>query len=135
MVKGRGELTLTMTNIVDNLIKIFPALRRSYERDFDDVEKQLLHVIIGQLFKPYVIRVFTNHTDLATEKRNISEFMESMAMSSEKGVICLLTDTLIEELLDYPNVLNAMRPFLGRATLTYLNNIQSSFNHFQEFTN
>lgn len=119
-------MMLTAENLIDKMLESFPCLKADYESNFDVVEKSLLHVIFGQLFKPYIISVYNESDSYDQKKQDISVFLELMATSLDSAVTSVLTDTLIEELLDDPNTFNRIAIHLGSNATSYANGIKKA---------
>ena len=107
---------LTAENLSGKLLEAFPCLEAAYKDRFDAIEKTLPHIVFGQLFKPYIISVFQNPFSTEGEKQHIADFLEDMAVSSDACVTAVLTDTIIEELLDDMGTYEKIEAYFGPVT-------------------
>lgn len=118
---------LTSNNLIPKMLASFPNLKTLYQTGFDSDEKKLLHIVFGQLFKPYIKSVFSNG-DIFDKKR-IAEFLELMAISPDNSVVAVLTDTVIEELLDDLVAFKNIEPHLYERTATLTTGIKSALGY------
>lgn len=103
-------MELNYDTIVDRLCSEFPEL----SDEIDELIKWAghgKHLVFGQVFKPYIRKCFLCAGTDEDKKQKIALFMEHMAESSDDEVRALLTDTVLEELLDYPKEFELIEPY------------------------
>ena len=122
--KEGNDKPLTAKNIVGELLKSFPCLTDKYE-EFDEVEKTLLHIVFGQMFNPFVRQAFSEA--MCPEKHELIHFMERMAISPCDAVKEILSDTVLEELLDDKTFFENLEHLFLPNTKQYADRVKSAF--------
>ena len=108
--------------LVDTLECAFPDLHDKIKETIDWSGEVLNHVIFGQVFNPHIKNIFINYTNnnMEVEKMKLATFLEDMATSDDSNVRAVLTDTILEELLDNPKEFAVIEPYLLAKTTSLL---------------
>ena len=120
-------MELCYDNLVQQMLVDFPSLKKDVDSVIKSCGQQLNHVIFGQVLNPHVRRIFSDSSSSEKDKVKIADFLEQMAVSDDKEVRAVLTDTVIEELLDFPNDFKLIEPYLKPTTASFLPAIKRFF--------
>ncbi len=121
---------LLYSNLVEKMLAQFPSLCSDFENNYDEEEQALVHIIFGQLFNPYVIEKFCTGQQCEEEKRHIADFLEEMATSSDEKVRAVLTDTVLEELLDDSSSFSQISAYFKEKTRALSDDVQIAYKMF-----
>lgn len=109
---------LQKDNLVENLLGLFPELRFKFEeeaRNYEEDYSKYLHLVFGDIFNPYLIRVL-KEDEISNEMKKAFIFLEDMALSKDEAVINVLVVTVLEYLGDDKRLLSKAREHMGKNT-------------------
>ncbi len=121
---------LVYSNLVEHMLAQFPSLYSAYETDYEEEERSLVHIILGQLFKPYIVEIYCKTQNCEEEKRRIADFLEAMATSPDEKVRGVLTDTVLEELMDDPPQFALISRYFQKKTGEIARDVQRGYQMF-----
>ncbi len=121
---------LFYSNLVESMLAQFPHLYSTYEKDYDEEERSLVHIIFGQLFNPYIIEKNCKEQNCEEERKRIADFLEAMATSSDEKVRAVLADTVLEELMDDPSQFAQISRYFQEETQAIAHDVQRAYHMF-----
>jgi len=124
-------MALNFNNLVAELSQVFPHLQNKIDEVIEWSGGALQHVIFSNAINPYIRSIFVYNTADSNEieKLKVVEFLENMANSEDVEVRAVLTDTVLEELLDYPEEFSKIEPYLLRKTTSFLPVLKHAFGY------
>jgi hypothetical protein len=107
--------------LIEEFIKTFPEFSEIAEQERkwwegDPGEPPLVHVFFGDILNPYLIKELSSTKNKTLLKR-LFDFLELMAVCDDKQVQEVLTDTILERIGGYKEVLKKARSLMGSETL------------------
>lgn len=108
----------------------FPSLYHDFLNNYDEIERTLVHVIVGQLFTSHIIKTFCSKQNYGEERQHIVDFMEDMATSQDEEVRAVLAVSVLEQLLVTPECFEQVSPFFKAETRVLANDVQKMFKMF-----
>ena len=122
-------MKLSAKNLMTDFIRTFPFLKDEIDKVVDWAGGEYYHIIFGQVFNPYIKEVLLNDFSDISKKTKVVQFLESMAISDDCDVKAILTDSILEELLDYPDEFDRIEPYFLEKTAALLPPIKDFFKY------
>jgi hypothetical protein len=113
-------MLLTSENLLENLLCVFPELEDEINDVIGWTGGKYSHLIFGIAFRPYIKEVIICEASNLEKKKDIINFLESMAISDDDAVRAVLIESILEPLLDYPLEFEKIEPYLLEKTVLYL---------------
>jgi hypothetical protein len=93
----------------------FPELNEAYDQLLSWHPTAGTHLVFGNVFWPYVQSSLFPKSPRAAATR-VFAFIEELANTRREGVQELVTESILDRLLDVPNLMRIAWPFTGRVT-------------------
>jgi len=111
------------------LIYSFPTLEDKVNEAINWSGGKSNHIIFSQVFNPYIKQILIEEVYNRAEKEKVVQFLENMAISNDCCVREVLTDSILEELLDCPDEFDKIEAHLLEKTKSYLPPIKKFFEY------
>lgn len=115
--------------IIQEFITSFPELKQLAQDELNKTwhrEEQLVHVFFGNILNKYLVEKLSSTKNDGLFKR-LFEFLELMAVSDDKQVREVLTDSILEYLGDNKEILDKARSLMGSETLKLSHEVEKSW--------
>jgi len=101
------------TGCVKQLLERVPELQPAYEEHLRDYDEVLPHVFFGEVTRYVVVRVRAGEIGVSSPVGRILDFLERCAASGDEQVEELVWVSFLENLVEYDDVLLALRGLIG----------------------
>ena len=111
--------------LVSELLDSVPELNKRFinEMDWTSTSKSLPHIVFGDVLNPFLLEELSNTNNIKLLNR-IFIFLETMALSEDKNIRDVLTDTVLERLGDDKEILKKARVLMGNETLKLSHDVE-----------
>ena len=123
-------MSLTIENLLGQFVCSFPSLEDNINEVISWLGGTYHHIVFGQVFNPYIKKILIDDISNVNEKTNVAQFLECMANSDDCSVRAVLTDSILEELLDNPDEFSQIEPHLLEKTVSYLPTMKVFFDFY-----